>query len=395
MSDARDLIPRPAFVLAAGGTGGHLFPAAALAEQLVARGATVHLATDRRADAFAAEMPGVDICRIWAGRLGGGPLRSAYGLAAMAVGLVQARRLLRRLDPEAVVGFGGYPSVPTMLAATQLGFATVIHEQNAVLGRANRLLARRVNRIATGFADTAGLRPADRARAVYTGNPVRPAIRSVAQIAYRPPQGQATGQSSGTPIELVILGGSQGARIFADIVPPALAALPPVLRGALRVSQQARPEDCVRVSAQLEAAGIAAEVQSFFSDVPERLARAQLVICRAGASTVAELAAIGRPALLVPYPHATDDHQAANARAFATAGAGWLIPQSAFSAPLLTNRLSELLVDGAGLAHAAAQARRFAVDDAAERLAAIVLALVPSVGTLEAEPAGRTGERAA
>ncbi len=243
MSTAAGPTQRLKFVLAAGGTGGHLFPAQALALQLVERGAVVHLATDRRADAFAAEVPGVEICRVSAGRLGGGPIQSAYGLAAMAVGLVRARRLLRRLDPEAVVGFGGYPSVPTMLAATQLGFATVIHEQNAVLGRANRLLARRVGRIATGFAETAGLRPADRARAVYTGNPVRPAVRGVAQIAYRPAR-------PGAPIELLILGGSQGARIFADIVPPALAALPPALRMALRVSQQARPEDCARVSAQ-------------------------------------------------------------------------------------------------------------------------------------------------
>ncbi|MGC2411537.1 MAG: glycosyltransferase, partial [Stellaceae bacterium] len=174
-----------------------------------------------------------------------------------------------------------------------------------------------------------------------------------------------------------ILGGSQGARIFADIVPPALAALPLELRAALRVSQQARREDCARVTAQLEAAGIAAEVSSFFTDVPERLARAQLVICRSGASTVAELAAAGRPAILVPYPHATDDHQAANARAFADASAGWVIPQAELSAPMLSEILTERLADASGLADAAAQARRFARDDATGRLAAIVLGLVP------------------
>jgi UDP-N-acetylglucosamine--N-acetylmuramyl-(pentapeptide) pyrophosphoryl-undecaprenol N-acetylglucosamine transferase len=376
--------PRPTFVLAAGGTGGHLFPAQALAERLVRHGAAVCLATDRRADVFAAQVPGIEIREIRAGRLGGNPLQSACGVAAMAVGLVQARRLLRRLDPAAVVGFGGYPSVPTMLAATQLGLPTVVHEQNAVLGRANRLLAARVRRIATGFAETAGLRPADRARAVHTGNPVRPAIAAVAAIGYRPPR-------AGAPIELLITGGSQGARIFADIVPPTLAGLPPTLRAALRISQQARREDCARVAAQLEAAGIAAEVSSFFTDVPERLARAQLVICRAGASTVAELAAIGRPALLVPYPHATDDHQAANARAFADAGAGWLIPQSGLSAAKLTPILAERLADAAGLAEAAAQARRFARDDAAERLTAIVLALAGMAG----EPDGKPREHAA
>lgn len=375
----------PTFVLAAGGTGGHLFPAQALAERLVLHGAAVCLATDRRADAFAPSVPGIGIQEICAGRLGGGPLQSARGLAAMAIGLLQARRLLRRLDPAAVVGFGGYPSVPTMLAASQLGFPTVIHEQNAVLGRANRLLAARVVRISTGFADTAGLRPADQARAAYTGNPVRPAIAAVAPLAYRPPR-------AGAPLELLILGGSQGARIFAEIVPPALAALPQDLRSALRVSQQARGEDCARVAALLEAAGIAAEVKSFFTDVPERLARAQLVICRAGASTVSELAAVGRPALLVPYPHATDDHQTANARAFTNAGAGWVIPQSGLSASMLTEILTERLADAAGLGQTAARARRFACDDAAERLAAIVLALVPGMA---GRPEGQPREHAA
>jgi UDP-N-acetylglucosamine--N-acetylmuramyl-(pentapeptide) pyrophosphoryl-undecaprenol N-acetylglucosamine transferase len=364
------------FVLAAGGTGGHLFPAEALAERLLAAGAAVCLATDRRADAFAAAVPGIQIIRVAAGRIGGGPVQSARGLAETALGVVQARRLLRRLDPDAVVGFGGYPSVPTMLAATQLGYPTLLHEQNAVLGRANRLLARRVGRIATGFAETAGLRAADRPRAVFTGNPVRPAIRAVAAIPYRPPVLRE-------PIELLVLGGSQGAHIFADVVPPALAALPPELRSALRVSQQARPEDCERVAAELREAGIAAEVASFFTDVPERLARTQLAICRAGASTVAELAVAGRPAILVPYPFATDDHQSANARAFAAAGAGWVVPQAELTVPLLTQLLVERLADPAGLARAAAAARPFAAADAAERLAAAVLDLVPHAGRRE------------
>ncbi len=359
----------PVFVLAAGGTGGHLFPAEALAARLVERGAAVHLATDRRADAFAAALPGVAIARVQAGRLGGNPIDTGLGLVQMTIGFFQARRLLRRIDPEAVVGFGGYPSVPTMLAAAQLGVPTVIHEQNAVLGRANRLLARRVKRIATGFRDTSFIRDADAARVVYTGNPVRPAIRAVAGAEYHLPR-------NGQPLELVILGGSQGARVFSDIVPAALSALPHGLRERLRVSQQARPEDRERVAAQYLEAGITADVQSFFTDVPERLARAQLVICRSGASTVAELAAVGRPAVLVPYPHATDDHQMANARAFANSGAGWVIPQPVFSAPMLTNYLVERLADHAGLTLAAAQARRFGADDAADRLTALVLDLL-------------------
>ena len=362
--------PGPTFVLAAGGTGGHLFPAEALARELVRQGGAVHLATDRRADAFAEKVPGVAVCQVRAGRFGGGPLRIAYGVAEMAVGIVQARRWLRRLAPDVVIGFGGYVSVPTMLAAAQLGLPTIIHEQNAVLGRANRLLASRVGRIATGFAEIAGLRPADRVRIVHTGNPVRPTILAVGQTGYLPPE-------PGRPIELLILGGSQGARIFSDIVPSALAALPAELRGALRVSQQARPEDRDRVTAELQASGIAAEIETFFNDVPARLARAHLVICRSGASTIAELAATGRPALLVPYPYATDDHQAANARAFADSGAGWAIAQSSLTPPLLTQRLAELLGDAARLSHAAAQARHLGRDDAAERLAALVFALMP------------------
>lgn len=357
-------------VLAAGGTGGHLFPAEALARALVARGAAVHLMTDRRGDAFAAAVPGVTVGRIRSGRPGGGPLNAACGLAGLALGMMQARRRLRRLMPAAVVGFGGYPSVPTMLAAAQLGLPTAIHEQNAVLGRANRLLAPRARRIATAFPETAGLRPADRARAVHIGNPVRPAIAAAA-LPYLAPAADGA-------IDLLVLGGSQGARIFAELVPPALAALPGELRARLRVSQQARPEDRAEVVAHYTTLGIAAEIESFFADVPARLARAQLVICRAGASTIAELSAVGRPAVLVPYPFAADDHQTANARAFAAAGAGWVMPQAGLTAPALAEHLAALFTDPAALADAAAAARGFARGNAAEALADLVLGLAPA-----------------
>jgi UDP-N-acetylglucosamine--N-acetylmuramyl-(pentapeptide) pyrophosphoryl-undecaprenol N-acetylglucosamine transferase len=377
---------RPIFVLAAGGTGGHLFPAQALAERLVAAGARVVLATDRRADAFARDVPGVEISHIRAGQIGGGPIRTARGMAEIAVGLVQARRRLRRLSPDAVVGFGGYTSIPTMLAAIQLGFPTAIHEQNAVLGRANRLLAGRIRSIATGFAAPAGLRPGDMGRAVHTGNPVRPEVLAVVGAEYRPPR-------PGERIDILITGGSQGARVFADIVPGALAALPPELRDRLRVSQQARPEDCERVTAQLKEAGIDAEISSFFTDIPRRLARARLVICRSGASTIAELAAVGRPALLVPYPYATDDHQTANARAFADSGAARVIPQPEFSTARLAEMLGELLGDPEGLRNAAARARGFAPDDAADRLRALVLGLTAEAGVAGEERAAK--ERAA
>lgn len=358
-----------AVVLAAGGTGGHLFPAEALARLLVDRGKPVHLMTDRRADAFAAAVPGVTVTQVRAGRLGGDPFRMAYGLAEMAFGVMQARRHLRRLAPDAVVGFGGYPSVPTMLAASQLGYPTVIHEQNAVLGRANRFLSSRAKVIATGFPKTLAIRAADQPRLVVTGNPVRPAIREGATTYSAPGPGQR--------IELLVTGGSQGAHVFSEIVPAALAMLPPETRGRLRVSQQARPEDRDGVIARYAELGIAAEIESFFTDIPARLGRAHLVICRAGASTVAELAATGRPAMLVPYPHAADDHQSVNARAVADAGAGWVLGQDALSAPLLAFRLGELFGDARDLANAAAAARAFARDDAADRLAALVLGLVP------------------
>ena len=374
----------PVYVLAAGGTGGHLFPAEAVARLLVAHGGAVHLLTDRRADAFAEAVPGVTIERVRAGRLGGGPLHAAYGLAELAVGMVQARRLLRRLMPAAVVGFGGYPSVPTMLAAAQLGLPSLIHEQNAVFGRANRLLAPRARRIATGFAATHGLRPADRVRAIHTGNPVRPAIRAIGGSPYTPP---------GRTIELLITGGSQGARVFGEIVPPALAALPSESRARLRIAQQARPEDKDAVAARYGDLGIAAEIASFFDDMPARLRRAHLAICRAGASTIAELAAAGRPAILVPYPHAMDDHQTANAGGFAGAGGGWVIAQPEFTTGALADRLAGLFTDPAALSAAAAASRAFARDDAAEHLAGLTQSLAQGGGNGSA--GGAPMERAA
>jgi len=281
---------------------------------------------------------------------------------------MQARQLLRRLAPAGVIGFGGYPSIPTMLAARYLGLPTAIHEQNAVLGRANRLLAPQALLIATGFPTTAGLRPADRRRAVHTGNPVRPAILDRAETGYNPlgPDG---------PIELLIVGGSQGAHILGEIVPPALAALPIGLRRRLRISQQVRPEDRDAVAEIYRQNGMEAELDNFFDDMPTRLSRAQLAICRAGASTVAELAVLGRPAILIPYPHATDDHQTANARALAEAGGGWLVSQASLSQDALARRVETLLTDRMALTAAAARAAALGRRDAATRLARLLLDL--------------------
>jgi len=243
---------------------------------------------------------------------------------------------------------------------------TLIHEQNAVLGRANQLLAPRVRRIATGFPATAGMRHTDRARAIHTGNPVRPALLAVGQPNYAAPH-------RGGPIELLILGGSQGARIMSEALPPALAALPTRLREMLRVSHQARPEDLPAAEAIYRRNRVAAELRSFFTDVPERLARAHLAICRAGASTIAELAAIGRPALLIPYPFATDDHQTANARSFAEAGGGWVVAQPELRPDTLALRLEGLLDDSAALTTAAERAARFGRRDAAQELARLAI----------------------
>lgn len=358
------------FVLAAGGTGGHLFPAEALASELAACGVRVHLASDGRGASIGGHLSGVETHRVSAGRFGGGPGQAVRALTQLALGAIQARDLLRRLAPAVVIGFGGYPSVPTMLAAVYLGLPTLVHEQNAVLGRANRLLAPRAGRIATGFPETAGLRLADRVRAVHTGNPVRSAILAVGDAGYTAPQ-------PGRLIELLVLGGSQGARVLSEVVPSALEALPEGLREVLRVSQQVRPEDLATVAAIYRRTGIAADLNTFFDDVPARLARAHLVICRAGASSVAELAAVGRPAVLIPYPHATDGHQTANARAFAEAGGGWVIPQSSLSSSTLAFYLGRLLTDGAALSAAAQRAGALGRRDATQCLARLALGLVP------------------
>jgi len=360
-------VSRP-FVLAAGGTGGHLFPAEALAAELLGAGSAVHLMSDARVDNFAGHVAGIETHHVRAAQLGGGAAHAAHALGELALGTLQARRLLRRLAPACVIGFGGYASIPAMLAAVSLGLPTVIHEQNAVLGRANRLLAPRVRRIATGFPATLGLRQAERARTVHTGNPVRSSVLALARTRYKAPQ-------RGGTIELLILGGSQGARIMTEVVPPALASLPTRLREMLQVSHQARSEDLSAAEAIYRQNRIRAEVQSFFTDVPERLARAHLAICRAGASSMAELAAIGRPALLIPYPHATDDHQAANARAFAETGAGWVVAQSELRPDTLALHLEELLGNPAALSDAAQRAGDFGRPDAAARLAHLAIEL--------------------
>ena len=352
-------------ILAAGGTGGHMFPAEALARELLARGFAVALVTDRRGQAFGDKVPGVSVHRIRAGRFGAGLMGKVTALAEIALGTLEAGRLLRALAPAAAVGFGGYPSVPTMLAATRQGIATLLHEQNAILGRANRLLAPRVGTIATSFASVGAMRAGPRTHIVETGNPVRPAIAALRAARYAPPAGDG-------PIRILVTGGSQGARILSTVVPPALAFLGAALRRRLAVMQQARSEDLAEVKRAYAASGIAADVAPFFDDVPARLERAHLVIARAGASTVAELAAIGRPAILVPYRLAADDHQTANANALAADGAARIIAESGFTPERLAAEIAALIAAPAQLEAAAAAAHRLGRPDAAARLAELV-----------------------
>ncbi|MEM7222158.1 MAG: undecaprenyldiphospho-muramoylpentapeptide beta-N-acetylglucosaminyltransferase [Pseudomonadota bacterium] len=358
-------------VLAAGGTGGHMFPAQALARELLARDIAVTLITDQRGGGFGPDLPQVETYRISAGAIaGGGLIGKALGVCRLMLGAFQARRLLVTLAPDRVVGFGGYPSVPTVMAAAHAGLPIVLHEQNAVLGRANRLLAGRAQAIATSFPAVQGFRDEDRAKTVLTGNPVRSAIAALA----RKPTAVAGDDDK---LHLLVTGGSQGASVFNELVPQAIAALPEPLRRRLSVTQQVRGDVTAQISARYHEAGVACELAAFFDDLPARLAKAQLVICRSGASTVAELAAAGRPAILVPYPHATDDHQRANAEALAEAGGGWLMPQATLTSELLAERLAKILGEPAVLTRAAHCAAATARLEAAKSLAELVLGLLP------------------
>ena len=358
-------------VLTAGGTGGHMFPADALANALIGKGCQVALVTDRRGGAYGETLQTIDTHKLRAGQVTGrGPIARLLGLADIALGTLQARSLLKRLKPTVVVGFGGYASFPAMIAAGWLGIPSALHEQNAVLGRANRFLARRARRIAVAYPDVHGVRPGDLGKLVVTGNPVRAPIAALAGAPY-------PNIAIGKPVNLLVLGGSQGARVFSEIVPAALAMLTPSKRKRLRLAQQCREEDIEEAARVYAEAGLSPDLASFFADVPKRLKEASLLICRAGASTIAELTAAGRPAILVPYPYATDDHQTANARAVAQAGAGWLAPQPQFTAAWLAERIAELLDRPAELAGAAKQAKKIGHPDAAERLAKMVLGLIP------------------
>jgi UDP-N-acetylglucosamine--N-acetylmuramyl-(pentapeptide) pyrophosphoryl-undecaprenol N-acetylglucosamine transferase len=357
----------PSVLVAAGGTGGHLFPAAALAGVLSERGIAVHLATDRRAirfgETFAEEAVHVVASATIRSR---NPVALTQTAAALGVGLLQARRLIGRLRPAAVVGFGGYPSIPPVLAAVWRGVPTVIHDANAVVGRANRFLAPRVTAIATTFPETFRDAPDLAAKATITGNPVRSAVIAAAATPYSPPA---------DVLRLLIFGGSQGARVMADVAPAAIALLDPRLRPKLRIVQQAREEDLARVREVYARLSVAAEVAPFFADLPARIAASHLVVARSGASTVAELAAIGRPSILVPLPHAIDQDQFANAGVLDDAGGALRLVQEAFTPERLAAEIVALAGAPQRVTAMAAAARSLARLDAAARLADLVLSV--------------------
>lgn len=308
------------FVLAAGGTGGHLIPAFALATELERRGHHVALITDARGEAIPGKPDFLAAHVIPVGRFGKNPLGWIKGARAVLEGRAMARRLFDSFQPSAVVGFGGYPSLPALLAATSAGIPTVIHEQNAVLGRVNRFLAGRVEAIATAYAEVDRLKPGHEVKTHFVGNPVRPEVLALRDMDYPPLPEDGL-------LRVLVTGGSQGARILSEVVPDGLAMLPPAIRLRLQITQQCRPEDIDRVRERYRTHDIPADLGTYFEDMAHRLADTHLFIGRAGASTIAELTTVGRPAILIPLPIATDDHQAANTREIVKAGGARMIRQ--------------------------------------------------------------------
>jgi UDP-N-acetylglucosamine--N-acetylmuramyl-(pentapeptide) pyrophosphoryl-undecaprenol N-acetylglucosamine transferase len=350
------------FVLAAGGTGGHMIPAHALAEELRGRGHGVLLVTDERGTRFPGIFEQVPVHVLPAGRLGGGPIGWLKALSAVARGRAEAKRLYREHRPDAVIGFGGYPAFPALLAASALRIPTILHEQNAVMGRVNRLLAGEAEAIGTAYGRIERLKPKYRDKAVLVGNPVRAEIARLGELPFPPFDASA-------PLKILVTGGSQGASVLGQIVPAGLGMLAASLRHRLQVVQQCRPDDIERVRGHYAELGIPAELMTYIEYMPAKLADAHLVIARAGASTIAELTVAGRPAILVPFAAATDDHQTANARELVEAGGARAIAQSAFTPEVLARQIEALAMDPVALDNAAARALSVGRPHAARDLA--------------------------
>lgn len=353
------------YVLAAGGTGGHMMPAHALAEELIARGHRVALITDDRGSRIPGLFDSAQVHVLPAGRLAGGPVGWWKAVRAILTGRAMALRLYETFRPSAVIGFGGYPALPALLAAHRDRIPTAIHEQNAVLGRVNRLMGSRVDAIATAYERVERLPRGAAGKVALVGNPVRREVLELRERPFPPLGGDGI-------FRLLVTGGSQGAAILSNVVPEGLALLPEHFRRRLQVTQQCRAEDIEQVRGRYAELGIPADLATYLPDLPDRLAWAHLVIARAGASTIAELTAAGRPAILIPLPSATDDHQTANAREMARAGGARTIPQSRFAPIELAKQMQKLALDPDALANAAARARAIGRPQAARALADLV-----------------------
>jgi UDP-N-acetylglucosamine--N-acetylmuramyl-(pentapeptide) pyrophosphoryl-undecaprenol N-acetylglucosamine transferase len=353
------------FVLAAGGTGGHMIPAHALAAELKGRGHGVLLITDDRGARFPGLFEGVPVHILPAGRLGGGPLGWLKAVGSVIRGRSEAKTIYREHRPDAVVGFGGYPAFPALLAASAVRVPTLLHEQNAVLGRVNRLLAGDAQAIGTAYDKLERLKARYRDKAVLLGNPVRESVARLGELPFPPFDDVA-------PLKILITGGSQGATVLGKIVPEGLGLLKPSLRRRLQIVQQCRPDDIERVRTRYAQLGIPAELLTYIEDMPDKLADAHLVIGRAGASTIAELTAAGRPAILIPFAAATDDHQTANAREMTRAGGARTIQQADFTPQVLARQVEAMAADPVALNNAAARALSVGRPHAARDLADLV-----------------------
>lgn len=370
-------VDAPLLVIAAGGTGGHMFPAQALAEVMLRKGWRVKLSTDERGARYTGGFPhSVEIEQIASATFARGGIWAKMKVPVrLACGVIAAAFRMRRERPDVVVGFGGYPAIPAMAAAWVLRVPRMIHEQNGVLGRANRLFASRVNGVACGTWPTD---LPENIAGVHVGNPVRRAVLERAGAGYIAP--------GDYPMSMLVMGGSQGARILSDVVPAAIAALPEEILRNLRVSHQARDEDGERVMHYYADHGIDADVKPFFNDVPRRMSEAQLVISRAGASSIADISVIGRPSILVPYAAATGDHQSANARGLVEAGAAILIPEEQFDIAAVCVQIEAVLGDPQGAEQMARAALTVAKPDATEALVAMVEALATAGQTKGNDP---------
>jgi UDP-N-acetylglucosamine--N-acetylmuramyl-(pentapeptide) pyrophosphoryl-undecaprenol N-acetylglucosamine transferase len=371
------------FVLAAGGTGGHMMPAHALAAELIARGHHVALITDERGAKIPGLFDGVQTHILPAGRITKNPLSWPGGARAILKGRRMALRLFDTFQPSAVIGFGGYPAYPALVAARSAKIPTAVHEQNAVLGRVNRMVANWVTAIATSYPDVARIAEKNLKKVTLVGNPVRDEILELRDQPYPAIDGEAV-------FSILVVGGSQGATVLSDVVPDGLAMLPPALTRRLQVTQQCRIEDIDAVRARYASLGIPADLATYMTDMPEKIAWAHLVIARAGASTIAELTAAGRPAILIPLPSATDDHQSANVREMVTAGGARAIPQSLFTPVELAKQMQKLGLEPVGLTNAAKAARGCGRPHATRDLANLVenLGRPPVVDGLKAEDWG-------